>query len=433
MGLTALPPELLVRLNRFVDYPEHTSLAGSCRYLDTISKCSAVWRAKANDIEFHVPQDTKAHDVRSLVRNHIIEIITQVLTDGIQIGPITIQNVNRAKKARDTIVVWKELASIDKSLDFDQIKTKKPLEIIDEFDKWIDTNREKLQDIKNLWLHSKNLKFLPASLGKLKNLEKLHLPFNDLEDFPEFIADLTNLRMLDIKYNNLKVLPDWINNLQKLEKLNCENNQIESIPDTFGDLENLKKTDLRDNKLKTLPISIGRLKNLKKLDCYNNELESLPDSFVTLQNLTELNISMNKFKSIPSVLKDLLKLKTLDIGSNYNIELHENDFIGSFKNLETLQITHTSLSLTSLPESIGGLNNLKVLDLKYNSLKSLPDSIGELEDLQEINLSGHKFTSLPISFKKLIDRGVIIRGLATEEPNSLMPRMATRMANCTLI
>lgn len=38
--------------------------------------------------------------------------------------------------------------------------------------------------------------------------------------------------------------------------------------------------------------------------------------------------------------------------------------------------------LTSLPESIGNLTSLKILDLDCNKLKSLPESIGNLNSLK---------------------------------------------------
>ncbi len=42
--------------------------------------------------------------------------------------------------------------------------------------------------------------------------------------------------------------------------------------------------------------------------------------------------------------------------------------------------------LEELPESIGELSNLEVLNLKRNRLKKLPESIGKLSNLIELNL-----------------------------------------------
>lgn len=51
--------------------------------------------------------------------------------------------------------------------------------------------------------------------------------------------------------------------------------------------------------------------------------------------------------------------------------------------------------LTEIPEEVGLLTNLKVLDLSANSLKSLPNSIGFLNSLEEINLTKNSLTELP--------------------------------------
>uniref|UniRef100_UPI002623B4C3 leucine-rich repeat domain-containing protein n=1 Tax=uncultured Microscilla sp. TaxID=432653 RepID=UPI002623B4C3 len=59
--------------------------------------------------------------------------------------------------------------------------------------------------------------------------------------------------------------------------------------------------------------------------------------------------------------------------------------------------------LTSLPENLGKLVNLKYLFLKNTQLTSLPESIGELVNLQELCLSDTQLTSLPENLGKLVN------------------------------
>ncbi|XP_035677918.1 uncharacterized protein LOC118416780 [Branchiostoma floridae] len=54
-----------------------------------------------------------------------------------------------------------------------------------------------------------------------------------------------------------------------------------------------------------------------------------------------------------------------------------------------------------VPEDIGRLKNLQVLDLQNSSLASLPDSVGELMQLRHLNISANKFTSVPDSIMNL--------------------------------
>jgi len=51
--------------------------------------------------------------------------------------------------------------------------------------------------------------------------------------------------------------------------------------------------------------------------------------------------------------------------------------------------------LTSLPETIGNLQSLQILDLDYNNITSFPETIGNLQSLQTLRLIGNKLTSLP--------------------------------------
>lgn len=50
-----------------------------------------------------------------------------------------------------------------------------------------------------------------------------------------------------------------------------------------------------------------------------------------------------------------------------------------------------------IPDSIGGLKSLELLDVSSNLLESLPDSIGLLVNLKVLNVSGNKLKALPES------------------------------------
>ena len=58
--------------------------------------------------------------------------------------------------------------------------------------------------------------------------------------------------------------------------------------------------------------------------------------------------------------------------------------------------------LESLPENIGSLNGLIVLDLSHNRLTFLPESIGNLTKLTKLDLSDNQLTILPESIGNLI-------------------------------
>jgi internalin A len=57
--------------------------------------------------------------------------------------------------------------------------------------------------------------------------------------------------------------------------------------------------------------------------------------------------------------------------------------------------------LTELPESIGQLTKLHILNLRNNRLTALPEALGQLTQLQSLNLSSNQLTALPEWLRKL--------------------------------
>jgi Leucine-rich repeat (LRR) protein len=85
----------------------------------------------------------------------------------------------------------------------------------------------------------------------------------------------------------------------------------------------------------------------------------------------------------------------LDLYGNNLTSLPES--IQSLSNLKELNLTNNNL--TSLPESIQSLSKLQSLFLANNKLISLPESIGGLYNLQELYVYNNKLTNLPESIK----------------------------------
>lgn len=73
--------------------------------------------------------------------------------------------------------------------------------------------------------------------------------------------------------------------------------------------------------------------------------------------------------------------------------------IGNLTNLFDLQLGDNQL--TSLPASIGNLTNVRSLGLWGNQLTSLPSEIGDLTGLQELDVDDNQLTSLPTEIENL--------------------------------
>jgi hypothetical protein len=112
---------------------------------------------------------------------------------------------------------------------------------------------------------------------------------------------------------------------------------------------------------------------------------------------TKLTLKDLKLTSLPEIIWELQQLKELDLGDNRLRSLPEG--IGRLKNLTALDLYSNCLS--SLPDSIGQLQKLEFLTLYSNCLSSLPDSIGQLRNLKELDLDYNCLSSLPDSIGQL--------------------------------
>jgi len=254
----------------------------------------------------------------------------------------------------------------------------------------------KLTNLKSLNLYNNQLTTLPDSIGKLTNLTKLDLGNNQLTTLPDSIAKLTNLKSLIISDNQLTTLPDFIGKLTNLTSLLFHSNRLTKLTNVIGELTNLEVIGLADNQLTTLPYSIGKLTNLRDLYLQNNQLITFPDSISRLKKLEALFFDKNKFIEWPSQLNKLTELYALSIDTEFL-----DDLVRNRNNFPNLHLFLQDQNLTSLPDSIGKLANLDILDLSYNQLTILPDSIGKLTNLTELYLWRNQLTTLPDSIGKL--------------------------------
>ncbi|KAK2633277.1 hypothetical protein EUGRSUZ_L00091, partial [Eucalyptus grandis] len=125
--------------------------------------------------------------------------------------------------------------------------------------------------------------------------------------------------------------------------------------------------------------------NLRMLLLYErNSSLKIPESFFeSMEKLQVLDLTGFSFTSLPSSIKFLENLKSL------NLDLcHPEDVIvlGKLKGLQFLSFYHSSIA--QLPEEIGGLTELRCLDLTgCTKLKVIePSVLGSLVNLQKLNM-----------------------------------------------
>jgi leucine-rich repeat protein SHOC2 len=94
------------------------------------------------------------------------------------------------------------------------------------------------------------------------------------------------------------------------------------------------------------------------------------------------------------------------------------------------QLDLSDRQLTTLPTSIGNLNNLRWLKLDLNQLTALPDSIGNLTELTWLSVNQNQLTDLPESIGNLSN----LRWLHLDQNQlSALPLSLSNLLNLTTI
>ncbi|KAJ0900624.1 putative non-specific serine/threonine protein kinase [Helianthus annuus] len=251
--------------------------------------------------------------------------------------------------------------------------------------------------ISDLGLHLNSSKILPS-------IEHLDLSFNFFEgQLPHFFQNLTSLMFLDLSNYNLSLawnsvnLPSTIPSLSELHLSDCGLHNAPFSPTylNFSAHSNIQYLDLSWNSIGgRFPSELMNITSLKVLDLSSSSLNS---SIPVMPNLLKLDVSGNKFEHIELVgIWRQCHLKELSLSFNH----FGGEMTGPSSN--TSECSHYALELLeaeeselngSIPESVGKLNNLRVLSLRSNSFTgSIPKALERLRSLEELYLFHNKLT-----------------------------------------
>ncbi|KAL3691159.1 hypothetical protein R1sor_004810 [Riccia sorocarpa] len=181
------------------------------------------------------------------------------------------------------------------------------------------------------------------------------------------LGELRRLRVLAIK--SCTLVRNWPKSLLKLRNLEW----LELSQDVV--LAEDPETDHERNpRLVILPIWLGDLANLQTLIIRGYEVQSVPSSLRKLTSLRFLQLDrIQDMSGIPNI-------------------------IGSLRQLQVLQLTYNGI--LELPDTLGNLTSLRKL-LLYDEIKSLPASFSNLTRLEDVSLKG-EFGS--VTARKMSDK-----------------------------
>jgi Leucine-rich repeat (LRR) protein len=266
---------------------------------------------------------------------------------------------------------------------------------------------------------------LPKKIGQLKNTRILRLQHQQLKELPHSIGDLEQLEELDLTDNNLNALPASVAKWQKLRKLNLTQNYGFTQVLDFSAWQQLEEIDFTYTDIKELPDSFFVLPNLRKITTVNSDLDRdtaiirrIKKAFPNAELITNAQEALdieeksdeNEYKGKEKIRIDEFNLNYLppalfaaDVVKELEIKCYHLKVLPDlFDQLPTLEKLYLRLGndITSLPDSVCRLANLKELELEHSQINELPAHFGDLSQLKTLKLNG-KMSRLPDSFARL--------------------------------
>ncbi|KAL3749973.1 hypothetical protein ACJRO7_011015 [Eucalyptus globulus] len=267
-------------------------------------------------------------------------------------------------------------------------------------EKWIGWNQIRVASkLKVLDLSNCNDLMRTPDLSMLVSLERLILEgCRNLIEIDHSIGKLKLLTTLNLNgCHALKRLPYEIGCLDALTEILMPSSLYAfKLPETIGNLKSLLTLDVSHSWIRVLPNSIGGLMKLRRLNLFKClKIKKLPDSVGKLQSLVELDLSSTSLGHLPDSIGNLKQLTVLRMSHIIGITKLPRA-IGLMEKLEELEASGCYRLTGEIPEEIGRLSCLRILDLSFTRISRLPTTVCCLSNLQTLNLeSCSKLNELP--------------------------------------
>lgn len=155
--------------------------------------------------------------------------------------------------------------------------------------------------------------------------------------------------------------------------------------------------------LEEIPAVVFEATNLQTIELNNFRGDSIPKELLNLPNLTVLYMSgANNITSLPDFLPEMKSLKTIAINNAKSLDLTAAfKVLSKCPQIQNVQITYSSVE-SEIPEEIGNMKNLKILDISSNHIVSFHDAFFILPNLKRLRISSSKDN--PYDYEMLFEK-----------------------------
>lgn len=144
-----------------------------------------------------------------------------------------------------------------------------------------------------------------------------------------------------------------------------------------------------------------------ELDLSGYNLSEIPEAVFDLPPLKTLIIENRRPHPIPSLVSDRVFFKEEVLNAPDISEKLKRTLVAHWRKF----YAPSEAKILVLPEAVGNLENLEVLNLSGQGLTHLPDSITRLPRLRKLHLSGNQLRELPRDFARIRTlEGLDVRG-----------------------
>ncbi|KAK9988861.1 hypothetical protein SO802_029100 [Lithocarpus litseifolius] len=253
-----------------------------------------------------------------------------------------------------------------------------------------------LDELVQLCLQRSRIEQLWIGIKKFEKLKFIDLTASlYLITTPDF-TEVPNLEKLVLeRCINLHKFHPSIRILKKLIHLNLKGCKRLNPPSCMFESECLVALELSNcSKLKKSPIFVGNMEFLEEpfLDrtAVGELLRNFPQNLRIVEGLVNLDLSYTAIEELPSSIVHLRELTSLTLRYCINLVCLSSTICG-LKLLNSLDL-FGCLKLDNLPEEIGNMQRLELLNLSWTAIKEVPSSIVRLKNLKELHIRGWKLS-----------------------------------------